>query len=44
VTPEDQMIEQGAKPPDFTLPDQNGQDVTLPDLRGRVVEGVAPEL
>jgi thioredoxin-dependent peroxiredoxin len=37
VTQEDQMIEEGAEAPDFTLPDQDGQDVTLSDLRGRPV-------
>jgi peroxiredoxin len=35
VTEEDQLIEHGAEPPDFTLPDQDGQDVTPSDLRGR---------
>ena len=31
------MIEQGAQAPDFTLPDQNGNDVTLSALRGSTV-------
>src|SRR5687768_13298571 len=31
------MIEEGAEAPDFTLPDQDGDDVTLSDLRGRPV-------
>ena len=31
------MIETGAKPPDFTLPDQDGNDVTLSELRGKTV-------
>jgi peroxiredoxin Q/BCP len=31
------MIEEGAQAPDFTLPDQDGEDVTLSDLRGRPV-------
>ncbi len=31
------MIEQGAAAPDFTLPDQRGQDVTLSDFRGQPV-------
>jgi thioredoxin-dependent peroxiredoxin len=31
------MIEPGAKAPDFTLPDQDGNDVTLSDLAGRTV-------
>ena len=34
MTEEDQLIEHGAEPPDFTLPDQDGQDVTPSDLRG----------
>jgi thioredoxin-dependent peroxiredoxin len=37
VTEENQMIEEGAEAPDFTLPNQDGQDVTLSDLRGRPV-------
>ena len=28
------MVSQGDTAPDFTLPDQNGEDVTLSDLRG----------
>jgi peroxiredoxin Q/BCP len=31
------MIEEGAQAPDFTLPDQDGNPVTLSDLRGRTV-------
>jgi thioredoxin-dependent peroxiredoxin len=31
------MIEQGATAPDFTLPDQDGNDVTLSGLRGQTV-------
>src|SRR3954464_14546745 len=31
------MIEEGTTAPDFTLPDQDGEDVTLSDLRGRPV-------
>ena len=31
------MIEEGAEAPDFTLPDQDGEDVTLSDLRGGLV-------
>ena len=31
------MIEEGTEAPDFTLPDQDGEDVTLSDLRGRPV-------
>ena len=31
------MIEEGAQAPDFTLPNQDGEDVTLSDLRGRPV-------
>ena len=31
------MIETGAKAPDFTLPDQDGNDVTLSELRGKTV-------
>jgi thioredoxin-dependent peroxiredoxin len=31
------MIEEGAEAPDFTLPDQDGENVTLSDLRGRPV-------
>ncbi len=31
------MIETGQQAPDFTLPDRDGEDVTLCDLRGRPV-------
>jgi peroxiredoxin Q/BCP len=31
------MIETGQPAPDFTLPDQDGNDVTLSDLRGQTV-------
>jgi peroxiredoxin Q/BCP len=31
------MIEEGAQAPDFTLPDQDGNAVSLSDLRGRPV-------
>jgi peroxiredoxin Q/BCP len=31
------MIEEGSTAPDFTLPDQDGETVTLSDLRGRPV-------
>jgi peroxiredoxin Q/BCP len=31
------MIEEGQQAPDFTLPDQDGNDVTLSDLRGQTV-------
>lgn len=31
------MIEQGSTAPDFTLPDQNGEQVTLSELRGQPV-------
>jgi thioredoxin-dependent peroxiredoxin len=31
------MIEEGQQAPDFTLPDQDGNDVTLSELRGRTV-------
>jgi peroxiredoxin Q/BCP len=31
------MIEEGATAPDFTLPDQDGDPVTLSDLRGQTV-------
>ena len=31
------MIETGQPAPDFTLPDQDGDAVTLSDLRGRTV-------
>ena len=31
------MLSEGDKAPDFTLPDQNGEEVTLSDLRGETV-------
>jgi len=31
------MLETGAEAPDFTLPDQDGNDVTLSELRGKPV-------
>jgi peroxiredoxin Q/BCP len=31
------MIETGGKAPDFTLPDRDGNDVHLADLRGKIV-------
>ena len=31
------MIEEGQKAPDFTLPDQDGNEVTLSELRGKPV-------
>jgi peroxiredoxin Q/BCP len=31
------MLEAGARAPDFTLPDQNGNEVGLADLRGQTV-------
>jgi peroxiredoxin Q/BCP len=31
------MIEQGTSAPDFTLPDQDGNDVSLSDFRGQTV-------
>jgi thioredoxin-dependent peroxiredoxin len=31
------MIEEGAEAPDFTLPNQDGEDVSLSDFRGRPV-------
>jgi peroxiredoxin Q/BCP len=31
------MIEEGTQAPDFTLPDQDGEPVTLADLRGETV-------
>ena len=34
---ENQMIEEGTEAPDFTLPDQDGEPVTLSELRGRPV-------
>jgi thioredoxin-dependent peroxiredoxin len=37
VNEENQMIEEGAQAPDFTLPDQDGEPVTLSGLRGRPV-------
>jgi thioredoxin-dependent peroxiredoxin len=37
VTKADQLIEEGAEAPDFTLPNQDGEDVTLSDVRGRPV-------
>ena len=33
----DRLIEEGAQAPDFTLPNQDGEDVTLSELRGRPV-------
>ena len=32
-----EMIEAGARAPDFTLPNHDGDSVSLPDLRGRGV-------
>jgi thioredoxin-dependent peroxiredoxin len=32
-----ELIEEGADAPDFTLPDHDGNDVTLSDLRGQTV-------
>jgi peroxiredoxin Q/BCP len=32
-----ELIEEGADAPDFTLPDQDGNDVTLSELRGQTV-------
>jgi peroxiredoxin Q/BCP len=37
VTEETHMIEEGAEAPDFTLPNQDGEDVSLSDHRGRPV-------
>src|SRR5215217_3237886 len=37
VTEETNMIEEGTEAPDFTLPNQDGEDVTLSDLRGSPV-------
>jgi thioredoxin-dependent peroxiredoxin len=37
VTEETKLIEEGTEAPDFTLPNQDGEDVTLSDLRGRPV-------
>ena len=31
------MLETGTNAPDFTLPDQDGDDVRLADLRGQTV-------
>ncbi len=31
------MLEAGSEAPDFTLPDQNGDELTLSDLRGQTV-------
>jgi peroxiredoxin Q/BCP len=31
------VIAQGERAPDFTLPDQDGNEVTLSDLRGQTV-------
>ena len=31
------MIEPGTEAPDFTLPDQEGEPVSLSDFRGRLV-------
>ena len=31
------MVDEGKDPPDFTLPDQDGNPVTLSDLRGQPV-------
>jgi peroxiredoxin Q/BCP len=31
------MLEQGTEAPDFTLPDQDGNDVTLSGLKGQTV-------
>jgi peroxiredoxin Q/BCP len=31
------MVEQGTRAPDFTLPDQDGEDVTLSEFHGRPV-------
>jgi peroxiredoxin Q/BCP len=31
------MLGEGARAPDFTLPDQHGEPVSLSDLRGRWV-------
>jgi peroxiredoxin Q/BCP len=31
------VVEEGQEAPDFTLPDQNGDEVTLSDLRGQTV-------
>jgi len=37
VSEEHQMIEEGAQAPDFTLPDQDGEPVTLAGLAGSPV-------
>ena len=31
------MLEAGGEAPDFALPDQNGDELTLSDLRGQTV-------
>jgi len=31
------MVSEGAAAPEFTLPDQHGEDVSLADLRGQTV-------
>ena len=31
------MLEEGQEAPDFTLPDQDGNEVTLSELRGQTV-------
>lgn len=31
------MLQAGDKAPDFTLPDQNGEEIRLADLRGETV-------
>jgi peroxiredoxin Q/BCP len=31
------VLEEGASAPDFTLPDQNGNEVSLADLKGEAV-------
>jgi thioredoxin-dependent peroxiredoxin len=31
------MLQAGDKAPDFTLPDQDGQELSLSDLRGQTV-------
>jgi thioredoxin-dependent peroxiredoxin len=37
------MIETGQQAPDFTLPDQDGEPVTLSELRGRPVCSFRPK-